>query len=118
VENPNSAWGQQPSQTQEPYNQQGRVQPSRVGSKRLSQLRRGLSDERVNNNFCPIKSSEVDTVCRGATERRITFVIRSDFIHQLNTIQITKFECINISSESWTPIFTSVLVISKGWMII
>jgi hypothetical protein len=32
-------------------------------------LRKGLSDERVNNNFCPIQSSEVDTVCRGAIER-------------------------------------------------
>jgi hypothetical protein len=44
------------AKTQEPYNQQGRVRLSRVESKRLNRLRRGLSDERVNNNFCPIQS--------------------------------------------------------------
>jgi hypothetical protein len=97
VENPDSASGQQPSQTQEPYNHQGRVRPSRVGSKRLSRLRRRLSDERVNNNFCPIQSSEVDTVCRGATGRQMTLVIRSNFIHQLkhhpnNKIRVYQYQ--------------------------
>jgi hypothetical protein len=94
----------------------GRVRPSRVGSKRLSRLRRGLSDERLNNNFYPMQSSEVDIVCRGATVHRMTFVIRPGSIHQLNTIQIAEFECINISYEFWAPMFTSLLVISKWWI--
>jgi hypothetical protein len=97
VENPNSAWGQQPSQTQEPQNQQGRVWPSRLGSKRLNRLRRGLSDERLNNNFCPIQSSELHIVCRGAIERRMTFVIRSGCIcklkhHPNNKIRVSQYQ--------------------------
>jgi hypothetical protein len=71
--------------------------PSRVGSKRLSRLRRGLIDERVNNNFCPRQSSEVDTVCRGATGCRITFVIGSGFTQQLeqhpnNKIRVYQYQ--------------------------
>jgi hypothetical protein len=104
IENPDSAWGQQPSQTQEPYNQQGRVRQSRVWSRRLSRLRRGLSDERVNNNFCPLQSSEGDIVCRGTTERRITFVIMSDFIHQSkhhpnNKIRVNQYKSWILSSN-------------------
>jgi hypothetical protein len=61
-----------------------------VGSKRLIWLR-------LNNNFCPIQSLEVDNVCRGATERRITFVIRSGSIHQLkhhsnNKIRVYQYQ--------------------------
>jgi hypothetical protein len=74
VENSNFVWGHSGA-----IESTGRSLNIRVGSKRLSRLRRGLSDERVNNNT----SSEVDNVCRGATERRMTFVIRSGSIHQL-----------------------------------
>jgi hypothetical protein len=40
----------------EPRNRRGRVRPSRVGEREACRLKRGLNDERVNNNFGPIQS--------------------------------------------------------------
>jgi hypothetical protein len=109
VENPDSTWGQQPNQTQEPYNQQGKVRPLRVGSKRLGRLRLGLSDEMVNNNFRPIQSPEVDTVYRGARVCWMVFVIRSGSIHQLkhhpnNKIRVYHYRFWILSSNIYNGI--------------
>jgi hypothetical protein len=80
------------TQTLREVNNRGKLRSHRIN-------RRRLNDERLNNNLYSMQSSEVDTICRGATKHRMIFVIRSGSIHQLNTIQIAEFECINISSE-------------------
>jgi hypothetical protein len=53
------------------------------------------------------EAPEVDTICRSAAERQITFVVI------LVSIKIAELECINTSSESRTPRSPSVLGVSK-----